>query len=313
VSNWGRVEAAKNPRPMTSTPHPRVSVCIPAYRAEHFIAATIASVRAQTFTDFEVIVLDDFSPDRTLKVAHDAADGDPRFTVEMNAHNLGPAGNWNAVVERARGDYVKLLCSDDLLAEDCLERQVAALDAHPSAVMTCARRNILDARGAVLFADRGLQGLEIGLMDGRAAVRAMVRIATTPFGEPSVVLLRRSTMAQVGPFTDRFGTLIDCDYYGRVLRHGDVVSIDATLAAFLARPASWSDRSHNNQAAQCRRLLRELAADASLQIGRPLLWQGLARTTVNALARRVAFAAARTNLLRISGVRRRLSGSARAR
>jgi len=280
---------------MTST-SVTVSVCIPAYAAQDFIAATVASLRAQTFSDFEAIVVDDCSPDRTVEVARRAAGDDPRFTIAVNERNLGPAENWNEVVARARGRYVKVLCSDDLLTPDCLERQVTALDTYPSAGMTCARRNVLDARGRVLFANRGLQGLRIGLMNGDAAIRAMVRVATTPFGEPSVVLLRRSAMTEAGPFTDRYGTLIDCEYYARLLRTWDVVSLDATLGAFLARPASWSARSHRDQAGQCRALFRELAADPDLGISRRLLWQSMVRTTVNSAARRLAFSLASSRL-----------------
>ncbi|MCU1345935.1 MAG: glycosyltransferase family 2 protein [Acidimicrobiia bacterium] len=291
---------------MNSTPEPVVSVCIPAYAAQDFIAATIASVRAQTFTNFEVIVLDDCSADDTVAKARAAAEDDPRFVISVNEENLGPSGNWNAVVARAQGRYVKLLCSDDLLTADCLARQVAALDSHPRAAIACARRNVLDPQGRVLFADRGLQGLSPGLMTGHSAIRAMVRVATTPFGEPSVVLMRRAAMLEVGPFSARFGTLIDCEYYARLLRSWDVVSVDATLGAFLARPASWSAMSHRQQAGQCRALFRELAAEPDLGISRLLLWQSLARTTFNSAARRLAFLMARTGVLsRISERRAR--------
>ena len=291
---------------MNSTPEPVVSVCIPAYAAQDFIAATIASVRAQTFTDFEVIVMDDCSPDQTAELARAAAGEDPRFTVTVNERNLGPVENWNAVVARARGRYVKLLCSDDMITPDCLEREVAALDAHPRAAIACARRNVLDPDGRVLFANRGLQGLQIGLMNGHAAIRAMVKAATTPFGEPSVVLLRRLAVLEVGPFTDRYGTLIDCEYYARLLRSWDVVSIDATLGAFVARPASWSGRSHRQQAGQCRALFRELAAEPGLAISPWLLRFSMARTTVNSAARQVAFfLASRGILTRVSGLKSR--------
>jgi hypothetical protein len=143
-------------------------------------------------------------------------------------------------------------------------------------------------------------------MDGRAAIRAMVRVATTPFGEPSVVLLRRSAMDDVGPFSDRYGTLIDCEYYSRLLTRGDVVSVDATLGAFLARPASWSARSHRMQAAQCRSLFRELARQPELDIRRRLLWPAMARTVINSAGRRVAFFLATTGAMaRLTEKRRR--------
>lgn len=277
---------------MDSTPTPLVSVCIPSYQAEGFIGATISSVLRQSLEDFELIVLDDASTDHTVERAVAAADGDPRVRVGRNDTNLGPAANWNAVVAEARGRYVKLLCSDDVLDPACLERQVEALERHPGAAMACARRNVVDGHGRVLFADRGLQGLRPGLNRGTDAVRAMVRCATTPFGEPSVVLFRRSAMQEVGPFRSDYGTLIDCDYYARLLRHHDVVAIDDTLAAFWARRSSWSDRSHTRQAANARRLFGHLADDPAFGINRWERAMSMVRAEFNARARRWAFAVA---------------------
>lgn len=277
---------------MTSSSTPLVSVCIPSYQAEDFISATIASVLNQTLDDFELIVLDDASTDRTVERALAAADGDPRVRVGRNHDNLGPAGNWNAVVGQARGRYVKLLCSDDVLEVACLERQVDALETHSTAAMACARRNVVDGHGTVLFAGRGLQGLHPGLNRGVDAVRAMVRCATTPFGEPSVVLFRRDAMADAGPFRSDYGTLIDCDFYARLLRRHDVVAIDETLAAFWARRSSWSDRSHTSQAANARRLFGDLARDPHWSISTTSRWMSMARCEFNARARRWAFAVA---------------------
>ena len=198
---------------MSDTRECTVSVCVPAFSAESFVGETVRSVLAQTFGDFELLVADDQSPDGTAAAARTAAGSDPRVRIMVNDINLGPVGNWNAVVAAARGRYVKILCSDDTLMPSCLERQVRALDCNPGAVMACSRRHIIDTDGRVLLSDRGLQGLRPGFVDGPAAVRAMVRVATTPFGEPSAVLFRRDALTAAGPFTDRFASLLDCDLY----------------------------------------------------------------------------------------------------
>src|SRR5215211_4839983 len=125
---------------------PVVSVCIPAYRAEPFIAATIESVLCQTSEDWELIVVDDASPDATYDIASRYA-GDRRIRVARNESNLGAVGNWNRVVAEARGRYVKLLCSDDVLYPSCLGLQAAALDAHPSAGLVAAKRDLIDVDG----------------------------------------------------------------------------------------------------------------------------------------------------------------------
>jgi hypothetical protein len=159
--------------------------------------------------------------------------------------------------------------------------------------MACSRRHIVDAEGRVLLADRGLQGLRAGFVDGPAAVRAMVRVATTPFGEPSTVLFRRDALTAAGPFSDRFASLSDCDLYARLLRLGGMAVVAETLATFRVHDCSMSHRSHHRQASDCRRLLRELAADPAFAISQSRLWQGLTRAEFNALGRRAVYAWAR--------------------
>jgi glycosyltransferase involved in cell wall biosynthesis len=269
---------------------PLVSVCIPAYKAERFIAATIESVLAQTTDDWELVLVDDASPDATFEVATRYA-GDRRIRLERNAANLGPVGNWNYVVARARGRYVKVLCSDDLLYPSCLAQQAATLTAHPRAGMVAARRDIIDADGRVVLRDRGLAGLR-GAVTGRRALERMVAIGTTPFGEPSVVLFRAEALREAGPFRDDYATLVDVDRYAEVLRRWDCVAVDETLAAFRMTRGSWSDRSHRVQGRNLRRLLDDLAADPSLALPRSAVWRGRLWSYVRAPARGLVFRAA---------------------
>jgi glycosyltransferase involved in cell wall biosynthesis len=275
--------------PEASHDSPAVSVVIPSYRASSFIATTVRSVLTQTLATWEMVIVDDHSDDDTVAVARHAVGEDPRVRIVVNERNLGPAANWNRAVSLSSAPYVKVLCSDDVLLPTCLAQQVAALDTYPSAGLVAARRDIIDGNGRVRFAGRGLQGLEPFMTGGRA-IAAMVAVATTPFGEPSVVLMRRKAMETAGPFSQRYGTLIDVDMYARLLKHWDCVAIEATLAQFRMSPASWSDRSHREQGRNARRFLRDLASDPALSIGRRLLLSGLARTFVNSLGRRAAFA-----------------------
>jgi glycosyltransferase involved in cell wall biosynthesis len=267
-----------------------VSVCVPAFKAERFIAATIESVLAQTSEGWELVVVDDASPDGTYEIARRYAD-DPRIRVARNDTNLGPVGNWNHVVAEARGRYVKVLCSDDILYPTCLARQAEALAAHPTAGMVASRRDIIDGDGRVVFAGRGLAGLS-GAVPGRAALARMVEVGTTPFGEPSVVLFRAEALRAAGPFRADYATLIDVDRYAEVLRRWDCVAIDETLAAFRMTAGSWSDRSHREQGRNLRRLLDDLAADPSLRLSRATVWRGRLWSYVRAPARGIAFRAA---------------------
>jgi glycosyltransferase involved in cell wall biosynthesis len=105
---------------------PIISVCIPTYRGAGHLAATIESVLAQTVGDFELIIVDDNSPDETGAIVDRY--GDSRIRYLRNPTNLGPEGNWNRCLEEARGRYFKLLPQDDLLAQECLARQVEVFE-----------------------------------------------------------------------------------------------------------------------------------------------------------------------------------------
>jgi glycosyltransferase involved in cell wall biosynthesis len=265
-------------------------VCIPAYQAERFIADAIESVLKQTSDDWELVVIDDASPDRTFEIAQRYASGD-KVRVLQNSENLGPVGNWNRVVSEASGRYVKVLCSDDLLYPECVARQAAALDAEPSAGLVAARRDVVDTEGRVLLPHRGLAGLK-GLVPGRAALERMVAIGTTPFGEPSIVLFRSDALLQAGPFRDEYATLTDVDRYAAVLRHWDCIALPVTVGAFRLTGGSWSDRSHREQGRNLRRLLDDLAADPALGLPRSALWRGRLWSYARAPAREIVFRAA---------------------
>lgn len=115
------------------TDSPLVSVLLTSYNREQYIAQSIESVLAQTLTDFELIVSDDQSRDRTVAIADDYARHDPRIRVSVNDRNLGDYGNRRQVASLARGRFLKFHDSDDVMYRHCLAVMVDALTAEPSA------------------------------------------------------------------------------------------------------------------------------------------------------------------------------------
>ena len=100
---------------------PRVSVIIPAYNARHYIGAAIQSVQAQTFRNFEVIVIDDASTDDTAAIVEGFCSVDPRVRYAQMARNSGPAASRNRGLALARGEWIALLDADDQFAPGRLE------------------------------------------------------------------------------------------------------------------------------------------------------------------------------------------------
>ncbi|HEU4624259.1 MAG TPA: glycosyltransferase family 2 protein [Steroidobacteraceae bacterium] len=141
---------------MTRTPEPnssaapRVSVGMPVYNGENFIAEAIASVLAQTLTDLELIIQDNASTDRTAEICAHFAANDPRVRYFRNPRNLGAAPNYNLAYQMARGRYFKWLAHDDRLTPRYLEVTARALDERPDAVLCNTIVRYIDAQGAVI-------------------------------------------------------------------------------------------------------------------------------------------------------------------
>jgi glycosyltransferase involved in cell wall biosynthesis len=153
----------------------KVSVVVPTYNGERFIAATLNSVLNQTFTDFEVIVSDDASTDETIATVERF--DDHRVSIVEDRSHVGPAGNWNRALAQAQGQYVKVLAQDDLLYPENLQVAVDVLDADPTLAFVAVRRDVIGASGTILVRGRGLPGLcgRIDPVDGYRKTVALHR------------------------------------------------------------------------------------------------------------------------------------------
>ena len=240
---------------------PRVSVIVPAHDAEGFIEATLASVRAQTFTDWEAIVADDASQDATA--ARVEAIDDPRIRVVRTEQNLGPAGARNLAARESTGELIALLDADDAWLPEYLEKQVARWE--PGV--------------GVVACDAYL------VRDGERLPRTYLQRLPEPPGHPITVerLLRgnpvyvsalfpRALAEQVGWFDEGLFGTEDADLWLRIAETGArIVLNDEPLALYTVAEGSVSSNlgrmGHNMQ------LLYERA---------------LARGNLNAAQRRIA-------------------------
>lgn len=125
---------------MSMTTRPILSVLTTAYNREKFIADAIQSVLASSFTDFELIVVDDHSTDRTVEIARDFEAKDSRVRVYVNEKNLGDYPNRNEAASYARGKYIKYLDSDDIVYPHGLGFMVNSMEQFPDAGFGLASR-----------------------------------------------------------------------------------------------------------------------------------------------------------------------------
>jgi len=266
---------------------PRVSIVVPSYNNASFIEATMDSILGQTFEDFELVVADHSSSDGTWERLQRYG-ADRRVRLLRTEAGGGAPRNWERVTTEARGELLKLVCGDDVIYPDCLRLQVEAMDANRSVVLVAARRDLIDARGGLVKAGRGLAGLT-GRVPGRAAIRHTVVAGSNIFGEPACVLIRRATLAGVGGWDARHPYVIDESTYANVLLHGDFLGIDKALAAFRLSSSQWSVHLAREQSDQVIGFHHRLADDVPGLVSRKDLLRGDAMARGMALARRLAY------------------------
>jgi glycosyltransferase involved in cell wall biosynthesis len=132
---------------------PKVSIGMPVYNGEKYLREAIASLLEQDYTDFELIISDNASVDRTAEICLELARQDPRIRYYCNETNLGAGPNFRRVFEVARGEFFKWACSDDVHRPGCLRRLVEVLELAPERVMLVAPHSeIIDEESAVVRA-----------------------------------------------------------------------------------------------------------------------------------------------------------------
>jgi glycosyltransferase involved in cell wall biosynthesis len=218
---------------------PRISIVVPAFNREHFLGATLDSVRAQTLPAWELVVYDDGSSDGTIDVARRYADRDHRISVSGGSNGgVAAARNRGLAATSPSTEFVIFLDSDDVWVPDALATLVAALDAQPELSSAHSIARCIDGDGQPLPGD----DLEVqarrrtGFHGGRL-VDAEPGQPTT-FAElivhnwvltPGTHLIRRSVIDQVGPFDVSTDPADDWDMALRISRCGAIGFIDRAL------------------------------------------------------------------------------------
>lgn len=272
---------------MTRPTKPLVTITVPMYNNERFIAETIRSVLSQTMGDFELLVYDDHSTDRSLEIVRSF--NDCRISVFTSDRNLGPESNWNRAVSDVRGRYVKLLCADDLLWPKCLEKQLAAFRMQkPEEVsLVSSQRTIIDPDGKVLV--RKVNFMDGGLYDPSETVRKMVRMGTNIIGEPVCGLYPAKLIGLTSGYSARIPYTIDLDFWVQLLRLGKLWMIDEPLCAFRISSLSWSSRIGEMRHEQFLAFMNEVAMDKRFQVNDLDLFIGRFNSAVQSMTSLMGF------------------------
>lgn len=216
-----------------SRPAPPISVLMTAYNAADFILEAIDSILSQTEQDFEFLIIDDASTDRTWQIIQDSAEKDQRIAAFKNDQNLGIAANRNRLLARARGRYVAWQDADDVSLPERLARQRAFLDANPA---------IAIVGGQLRFIDQNGQSFAKNYPVNDAAIRKNI-FRFNPISQPAA-MARVRCLLEAGRYDERLEVTEDLDLLFRLGRRWQLANLAETVLIY---------RQHK-KSSTCRRL-----------------------------------------------------------
>jgi glycosyltransferase involved in cell wall biosynthesis len=215
----------------------KISVCIPTYNGAKYLAEALTSVLNQTFTDFELIVVDDCSTDNTAAMVQSFRDD--RLKYVQNPTRLGLVGNWNKCIELSSGQYICIFHQDDVMLPENLAEKIKVLEENPTVGLVYSEVIQINAEGQIV----------LGWWYFKPEPRPEVVQAGSKFFEtlllgpnivccPSVVL-RRECFEKLGGFDSRLPYTADWEMWLRVALFYDI--------AYLVKPLLHYRRHAQNE------------------------------------------------------------------
>lgn len=250
---------------------PKVTVLIPVFNRERLVDAAIRSVIEQDFADFELLVVDDGSTDRTPEVLERWRERDPRVVVVTSPTNQGIPGALNLGLAHARGQYVARLDSDDLMLPRRLAAQAAVLDARPEVVLVSCAYEVVDLQGRHLGTWKG---------DEPSEVMAFLLSFYNFVGGGGQVMFRLAEVLEEGGYAREYPSSEDYDLWVRLLRRGRIETLPfvgmtkrrhgkQSLQQYGAiKRANWSGITRASLGRQLRRAVRDDEIAALLTVWR---------------------------------------------
>jgi glycosyltransferase involved in cell wall biosynthesis len=202
---------------MPADEQPLVSVVTPVYNTEKYLSECIESILAQTYENWEYVIVNNCSTDRSLEIAHHYAQNDHRIRIHNNDHFLNQIQNWNHALRQisAKSKYCKVVHADDWLFPECLTRMIAMAEAYPMIGLVSAYR--LDENRV------NLDGLPYSsaFMSGREICRASFLNHLSVFGSPTSLLIRSDLIRSRKNFYNEENVHADKEVCFDILQNSD--------------------------------------------------------------------------------------------
>ncbi|MDH4185506.1 MAG: glycosyltransferase [Nitrospira sp.] len=203
IAGNGSSANAKQENFTMSASVPLISVGLPVYNGEGFLAQTLDSILSQTLTDFELIISDNGSVDGSRAIAESYARRDGRVQVVQSDINRGAAWNYKRVLDLARGPYFRWAPADDLFAPESLACCVEVLDQHPEAILCYPKTTLIDAHGGTIRPyDDNLDLRQASPVDRYKAVIKQLGLTNVIYGLMRTDVLRQTRLIGNFPGAD---------------------------------------------------------------------------------------------------------------
>jgi len=203
----------------------KVSICVPSYNNSVLIGYAIKSALCQTYSDIEIIVVDNDSADDSERVVHSF--GDERIKFSKNSENIGMTRNWNKCISKASGEFICLLCADDMLLPTFVERTLSMMAAHPNLGFVHSAFRRINERGETIGEDR--MHADDTIENGSAFFEKIIH---GNFVIISGVMTRRSCFEELGYFDERLAYAPDWEMLARISLHFNVGYVSEPLACY---------------------------------------------------------------------------------
>ena len=219
---------------------PKVSVLMPVYNGDRFIHQAVDSVLKQTFSDFELLVVDDGSTDGTRAFLYLYAQADQRVKVIEQQHE-GTRAALNRGLENARGQYLARLDADDVALPQRLEKQIALMDSCPELVVSGSNYQVIDEQG---------ERLSLAQMPEHDTEIRWHALFHSPFSNSSVIFRLETLRIHGLRYAQQAVHVEDYDLWSRLLEYGQGANLSEPLACYrqhgqqvtqTGRPEQWAN------------------------------------------------------------------------
>jgi len=222
---------------------PLISVCMPVYNSQRYLAEAVESILGQTFRDFEFLILDDGSTDGSTEILKRHAARDPRIRLTIRP-NKGLVATLNELIDQARGEFIARMDADDVSLPERFRREVDYLRANPECVIVGSRARVIDPDGDPICDWCMMQdheAIDSFYLQGERGVEML---------HPTVMIRRRALLA-VGKYRDFVGGVgDDVDLFLRLAEHGRLANLPEILLHYrvhgsnMSSTPSYQERAH---------------------------------------------------------------------